>query len=37
MFLSKLDSYRPREFVIKELSIDVCERRFLDLIREVKK
>ena len=35
MFLNKLDSYRPREFVIKELSIEVCERRFLDLIREV--
>jgi hypothetical protein len=35
-FLNKLGSYRPRDFVIKELSIDVCERRFLDLIREVK-
>jgi hypothetical protein len=35
MFLNKLDSYRPREFVIKELSIDVCERRFLDLIRVI--
>lgn len=35
-FLSKLDSYRPREFVIKELSMDVCSRRFIDLVREVK-
>jgi hypothetical protein len=35
-FLSKLESYRPREFVIKELSIEACERRFLDLVREVK-
>jgi len=32
-FLSKLDSYRPRDFVIKELSIEVCEKRFLDFIR----
>lgn len=36
VFLSKLGSYRPREFVIKELSIDVCSGRFLDLIREMK-
>lgn len=36
IFLNKLDSYRPREFVIKELSIEACERRFLDLIRDVK-
>jgi len=34
-FLSKLESYRPREFVLKVLSIDVCERSLLDLIREV--
>jgi glycosyltransferase involved in cell wall biosynthesis len=36
LFLNKLDSYRPRDFVLKELSIDACECRFLDLIREVK-
>ena len=35
-FLSKLESYRPREFVIKELSIDVCSSRFSGLIREMK-
>jgi hypothetical protein len=35
-FLSKLDSYRPREFVIKELSIEACSGRFMDLVREVK-
>jgi hypothetical protein len=35
VFLSKLDSYRPREFVIKGLSVDVCSERFLDLVREV--
>jgi hypothetical protein len=34
MFLSKLASYRPREFVIKDLSMDVCSRRFLDVIRD---
>jgi len=31
-FLSNLDSYRPREFVIKELSIDVCQKRFIDCL-----
>lgn len=36
VFLSKLDSYRPREFVIKGLSVDVCSDRFLDLVREVR-
>jgi len=36
LFLNKLDSYTPREFVLKELSIEACERRFLDLVREVK-
>jgi hypothetical protein len=30
-FLSKLGYYKPREFVIKDLSIDVCEKRFIDL------
>jgi glycosyltransferase involved in cell wall biosynthesis len=38
LFLSKLDLYTPlytpREFVIKELSIDVCEKRLIELIRE---
>ena len=36
LFLSKLRSYRPRDFVIKDLSIDVCCERFMDLVREVK-
>jgi hypothetical protein len=33
LFLSKLNSYTPREFVIKELSIDVCEQRMIELIQ----
>jgi hypothetical protein len=32
LFLSKLGSYSPREFVIKELCLDVCEKRFIELI-----
>jgi hypothetical protein len=36
LFLNKLESYKPREFVLKELSIDVCSGRFMDLVREVK-
>ena len=29
-FLPKLATYRPREFVIKELSIDICQKRFIE-------
>lgn len=34
LFLSKLASYRPREFVIKDLSMDVCCARFIELIHD---
>jgi hypothetical protein len=33
-FVSKLSSYTPREFVLKELSIDVCEKRFIEIISD---
>jgi glycosyltransferase involved in cell wall biosynthesis len=33
-FLSKLETYRPREFVLKTLSTEVCETRFIDLIKK---
>jgi hypothetical protein len=31
VFLSRLKYYTPREFVIKELSLDICEKRFIEL------
>jgi hypothetical protein len=31
-FIANLDNYRPREFVLENLSIDVCEKKFLECI-----
>lgn len=31
-FISQLESYRPREFVLENLSMEVCEKRFIDEI-----
>lgn len=33
LFFDKLDSYRPREFVLENLSMSVCEKYFMDLVR----
>jgi hypothetical protein len=30
-FLMKLETYRPREYIIENLSMDVCEKKFIDL------
>jgi hypothetical protein len=32
-FLSNLSFYKPREFVLKKLSINVCEQKFIELIQ----
>jgi hypothetical protein len=32
LFHSRLDKYRPREYVVNHLSIDVCEQRFIDIV-----
>jgi hypothetical protein len=31
-FISKLNSYNPRKFVLDNLSIDVCEQKLIDLV-----
>ena len=31
-FISKLDSYKPRDFILNNLSIDICENNLIDLI-----
>jgi hypothetical protein len=34
-FLSKLDSYSPRDYIVNNLSIDVCEKLFIDAISNI--
>jgi hypothetical protein len=31
-FLSKIKTYKPREYILENLSIDVCEKKFIELI-----
>jgi hypothetical protein len=31
-FISKLNSYNPRKFVLDNLSIDICEQKLIDLV-----
>ena len=31
-FLSKIESYKPREYILENLSFDVCEQKFLQLL-----
>ena len=32
IFLSKLETYKPREFILETLSMDVCEKKFIELL-----
>jgi hypothetical protein len=34
IFLSKLSTYKPREFVVQNLSMEVCEQKLINLINE---
>ena len=31
-FISKLDTYKPRDFILNNLSVDICENNLIDLI-----
>lgn len=33
-FISKLDSYKPRDYIMENLSVEKCSERFLDLINK---
>jgi glycosyltransferase involved in cell wall biosynthesis len=33
--ISKLEQYRPREFIVENLSIEKCEDKLLELIKQV--
>jgi hypothetical protein len=35
LFLSKLDSYNPREYIVENLSIELCENKMIDLIENI--
>jgi hypothetical protein len=34
IFLSRLETYRPREYILENLSSEICEKRFIDLIKK---
>lgn len=36
IFLSKLYSYQPRQYVLDNLSVDVCEQKFINLVNNMK-
>jgi hypothetical protein len=36
LFLSKLNTYKPREFVVENLSINVCEHQLIKLIEDLR-
>jgi len=35
VFISKLNTYRPREFVLENLSIEKCAQKFVDVVNEI--
>lgn len=32
LFLSKLETYNPRNFIIENLSVDICEKKLMDVV-----
>ncbi len=32
LFLNKLSSYKPRQYVLENLTMDICEKKFMDLL-----
>jgi hypothetical protein len=35
-FVANLPNYRPREFILEKLSVEVCQQKFIDLIHNLK-
>jgi hypothetical protein len=35
LFLSKLDSYQPRQYVLENLSMEICEQRFINILQNM--
>ena len=36
LFISKLDNYQPRQFILDNLSMEVCEKKLIDFVNEKK-
>jgi hypothetical protein len=36
LFISKIDNYKPREFILNNLSIDICENKLIEQINNIK-
>ena len=34
-FVKNIDTYQPRQYVLENLSIDVCEKKFMDMINRI--
>ena len=32
-FISKLDTFKPREYVLENLSMEVCEKKMINIIK----
>jgi hypothetical protein len=35
LFLSKLETYKPREYILENLSMEVCEKRLIEIIKNI--
>jgi hypothetical protein len=35
LFISKLDTYKPREYILENLSMECCEKKFINLIENI--
>ncbi len=35
LFLSKIETYKPREFILENLSFDICEEKFINIINNM--
>ena len=35
LFLSKLADYKPREYIMEQLSFDKCEERFIEIVNNI--
>jgi glycosyltransferase involved in cell wall biosynthesis len=34
-FISKIETYRPREYILENLSMELCEKKFIDIIENI--
>ena len=35
LFLSKLETYKPREYILENLSMEVCEQKLIEIIKNI--